>query len=73
MLVGHMLIAHELIGNLSAEALDDLQQLLLGELAFTTPGVLWELHELLAGIEFHLADSPAVRQLRKRLADYRPV
>ena len=32
MLTGHMLIAHELIGNLSAEALEDLQQLLLGEL-----------------------------------------
>lgn len=68
MLTGHMIIAHELIGTLSAEALEDLQQLLLGELTSTTPGVLRELHELLAGTELHLADAPALRQLRKLLA-----
>ena len=68
MLTGHMLIAHELIGNLSAEALEDLQQLLLGELTSTTPGILQELHELLAGIELHLPDAPAGMQLRRLLA-----
>lgn len=68
MLTGHMLIAHELIGNLSAEALEDLQQLLLNELTSTTPGVLRELHEMLAGIELHLPDAPASRQLRSLLA-----
>jgi len=67
MLIGHMLIAHELIENLSSQALEDLQQLLLGELAYTTPGKLRELHELLAGIELHLADAPAAGQLRNLL------